>query len=115
MHSSVSLTHLAVGCHGMLTVVWDQCIISPQRKNKHFTVLAVTAMELYQGIIFHLTKVLSSIIIIAFELKMSALITMVIVFFLPSIEVSKVSPLQPNRKDISSQKKRAACFMKQFI
>lgn len=35
---------------------------------------------------------------------MSAFINMVIVFFLLSIEVSKVSPLQPNQKDISSQK-----------
>lgn len=72
-------------------------------------------MELYQGINFHLTKVFRYIIIITSELKMSALINMVIVFFLPSTEVSKVSPLQPNQKDISSQKKRAACFMKQFI
>lgn len=61
-------------------------------------------MELYQGINFHLTKVFSSSIIIVFELKMSALINMVIVFFLPSVKVSKVSPIQPNQKDISSQK-----------
>lgn len=63
-------------------------------------------MELYQGINFHLTKVLNSIIIIAFEPKMSALINMVIVFFLPPIGLSKVSSLQPNQKDFSSQKSR---------
>lgn len=75
----------------------------------------IYCMKIFQGTNFHLTKVLSSIIIVAFELKMSALINMVIIFFLPPIGLSQVSLLQPNQKDFSSQKKRAECFMKQFI
>lgn len=67
-------------------------------------------MEFYQEINFHVTKVFSSIIIIAFELKMSALINMVIVFFLPSIEVSKVSPIQPKPKGHFLSKKESCMF-----
>lgn len=50
-------------------MVWDQCIQSALRKIRRFIVLAVTAMEVYWGIKFHLIKVFRSVIIIALNQK----------------------------------------------
>lgn len=65
-------------------------------------------MEIQRGVNFHLIMALISVTTIAFELKMCALVNMIIVFCLPGTEVCKVSIAEP--KGLFLSKERSSMF-----